>query len=79
MRNYPRSSPTGFSEMIDMNHGLKIQGGKVILTLGTKDGWRPKEVIVDGKIYKPADDIRKAVEELIEILRILENISAEET
>ena len=69
-----------------MNHGLKLfddgtleiilpngrRVRKVIVKDAVMDGWRQT---FKPKKGKPKQDVREAVKELIEVLRILENIS----
>lgn len=36
-----------------IDHGLKLEGDKLIITLPLEDGKKPSEVVVNGKIYAP--------------------------
>lgn len=70
-----------------MNHGLKLfEDGtleiilpngkrvhKVIVRDAVMDGW--SQTFKPAKKNKPKQDVKEAVKELIEVLRILENIS----
>ena len=70
-----------------MNHGLKLfddgtleiilpngkRVHKVIVRDAVWDGW--SQTFKPAKKNKPKQDVKEAVKELIEVLRILENIS----
>lgn len=70
-----------------MNHGLNLWDDgtleiilpngkrvhKVIVRDAVRDGW--SQTFKPAKKNKPKQDVREAVKELIEVLRILENIS----
>lgn len=38
-----------------IDHGLKLEGDKLIITLPLEDGKKPSEVVVNGKIYAPQE------------------------
>lgn len=70
-----------------MNHGLNLRDdgtleiilpngrrvNKVVVRDAVRDGW--SQTFKPAKKNKPKQDVREAVKELIEVLRILENIS----
>ena len=70
-----------------MDHGLKLfddgtleiilpngrRVKKVVIRDAVRDGW--SQTFKPAKKNKPKQDVKEAVKELIEVLRILENIS----
>ena len=46
-----------------IDHGLKLEGDKLIITLPLEDGEKPREVVVNGKIYAPQEKAQLAEEE----------------
>lgn len=57
-----------------IDHGLKLEGDKLIITLPLKDGKKPSEVVVNGMIYSPEEKAQLSEEdatkgELSELVR----------
>ena len=46
-----------------IDHGLKLDGDKLIITLPLKDGKKPSEVVVNGKIYAPQEKAQLSEED----------------
>lgn len=46
-----------------IDHGLKLKGDKLIITLPLEDGKKPSEVVVNGKIYAPQEKAQLSEED----------------
>lgn len=62
-----------------IDHGLTVKGDKLIITIPLKDGKKPSEVVVNGKIYAPQEKAQLSEEdatkgELSELVRKKEGI-----
>lgn len=52
-----------------IDHGLTLKGDKLIITLPLKDGKKPSEVIVNGKIYSPKEKAQLSEEDATSVCK----------
>lgn len=52
-----------------IDHGLKLEGDKLIITLPLEDGKKPGEVVVNGKIYAPEEKAQLSGEDATSVCK----------
>ena len=52
-----------------IDHGLKLEGDKLIITLPLEDGKKPSEVVVNGKIYAPQEKAQLSEEDATSVCK----------